>query len=1132
MSAKYKSPSFLLPNELNTSANPANDTGINSLYSIKFNGSSDYIDVGNPTELQLTGAFSVSLWMKTIATGTGAFVAKDNNASNPRGFSVEFNNSAPGGYFVIYNGTTTYGVYVFSSDANYINIRDNNWHHIVAVYTPSTSVALFVDGNFVKSNTTNIPASVNFVNDNLNIGRRPQSGGVNYFNGKIDEVAIFNRALDSTEISALYDGSGSNIRPSNLMATNLNPIAYYPLGEQAQMQGYLGNEASSEWQFPNGVLQDYVMDFDGSKDYIDASTLSVIGDWSVSLWVNSNSTSYQTALQLANSTTTGTNDSLIFLYSHPGGASAKWGFYDGSTTLIGLTALDTNQWYNLVVTKSGTTYTLFLNGTQENQNTKANINIEDLLIGKRSANVFYMDGQMSNVQIFNSALPATGSNSVETIYNNGSPLVDMSGFTSLTNWWKLNADSVYTPSAPNYTTALSFVDTPGDKIEITSPSSSMQPTTTLTLSFWANFKQDANWMLSNGGWGQSSSAYSGYSIQTYNGRSLKFWIGNGTASGSFTTSASVFNLNQWHHILITYDSGTAILYIDGNVVPWSGTGGINSIAYSASYNPFFGSVNSGGTSFNAYEGFLSNAAIFNTALTPSQVSTLFNFGTPETNISFSPTAWWKLDNTTTGIQDSSGNGNNGTNNGTTQVSSSVAVVPSWKIPSALTIPTINYKTALDFDGNTNYVTAGTTSYLNNVTEMSLSIWFNLDTAAQNKGLISDYNGTTTGHFALVTKGILGNNYSLRLYMNNGGPESSIQIANQPFIAGQWHNLVMIYANSTISFYIDGQPAASSAYSGTTPSSFANSTNTLNIGKYSTLEWNGLISNAQIWTTELSSSDALSIYNNGQPSTTAFGSPVSWWKLDSTTITDSAGSNNGTNNGAAQVTSDVYSGNIPVNGVSTTLPSTALQQSDLQFDSPYSNYSLSFDGTGDYIDCTDISYFSGADRFTLSTWFKVDSSDDGINNRDIISKGSTSSGTTSFLLRKQKNGNGNKIQVAFDEGITNFYSTTQIQNNIWYHVVIVYKGYESNNADRLGIYVDGQNVTASYTNTVPTTLVSSTQPLRIGRWASGTDFYGNIDETAIWQSVLTDAQILQVYNNGRPSDLTSSGTAPIYLVETW
>jgi hypothetical protein len=169
---------------------------------------------------------------------------------------------------------------------------------------------------------------------------------------------------------------------------------------------------------------------------------------------------------------------------------------------------------------------------------------------------------------------------------------------------------------------------------------------------------------------------------------------------------------------------------------------------------------------------------------------------------------------------------------------------------------------------------------------------------------------------------------------------------------------------------------------------------------------------------------------------------------------------------------------------------------------------------------DISYFSGADRFTLSTWFKVDSSDDGVNNRDIISKGSTTAGTTSFFIRKGKNTNLNKISLSFNEGTINVPGTTQLQNNVWYHLTVVYKGYESNNADRAKIYINGVDDTGSYTNTVPTTLVSSTQPLRIGRWASGTDFYGNIDETAIWQSVLTDAQILQVYNNGRPSDITS------------
>ena len=206
--------------------------GIANNYSMNFDSaSSDYIDVGNPTELQLTGAFSVSFWMKTIITGSRAFVSKDSNTSNPRGFSVEMSNGATGGYFVVYNGTTAYGVYVSSSDANYVNIRDNNWHHITAVYTPSTSVALFIDGNFVKSNTTNIPASVNFVNNNLNIGRRPQSGGVNYYEGKLDEVGIWNTALTSTQIQSIYDAKGTNLTKDLTTVSGSNLIYWNRMGD-------------------------------------------------------------------------------------------------------------------------------------------------------------------------------------------------------------------------------------------------------------------------------------------------------------------------------------------------------------------------------------------------------------------------------------------------------------------------------------------------------------------------------------------------------------------------------------------------------------------------------------------------------------------------------------------------------------------------------------------------------------------------------------------------------------------------------------------------------------------------------------------------------------------------------------
>ena len=112
---------------------------------------------------------------------------------------------------------------------------------------------------------------------------------------------------------------------------------------------------------------------------------------------------------------------------------------------------------------------------------------------------------------------------------------------------------------------------------------------------------------------------------------------------------------------------------------------------------------------------------------------------------------------------------------------------------------------------------------------------------------------------------------------------------------------------------------------------------------------------------------------------------------------------------------VYNNVSVKNGESSGMNTTNIVQSNLTRKVPYSNYSINFDGTGDYMDCTNISYFSGADRCSLSVWFKVDSSDDGINNRDIISQGSASPNPDpSFFIRKVKNTNLNKISFSFDE----------------------------------------------------------------------------------------------------------------------
>ena len=146
-------------------------------------------------------------------------------------------------------------------NSGYINIASvslNTWYHVVLTVENTTAKVYINNG----SPTTNTVGSISSGSGNL-----AKIAGLSFvsvpgygLNGKIDEVAIFNKVLNTTEISSLWN----NGSPSNLIASNLNPVAYYPLGEQAQNSGKLPDTSTNEWQFPNGVLQDYVMDFGSS----------------------------------------------------------------------------------------------------------------------------------------------------------------------------------------------------------------------------------------------------------------------------------------------------------------------------------------------------------------------------------------------------------------------------------------------------------------------------------------------------------------------------------------------------------------------------------------------------------------------------------------------------------------------------------------------------------------------------------------------------------------------------------------------------------------------------------------------------------------------------------------------------
>ena len=1142
MSAKYKSPSFLLPNELNTSANTANDTGINSLYSMNFDGSSEYINVGS-TPQALVGnnsAYTVSAWAKPDTTGNQNIIGAMSSGNR--------------WYFRILNG---YASYAYGSAQNGNDYQGtatpvalNTWSHIVFTFDGSTTHKIYVNG-VLKLTQSNGSGQTITNSQNAYIGALNNNGSTqNDFYGQIDEVAIFNRALNTTEIAALYGGTSPNIYPSNLMASNLGPIAYYPLGEQAQNSGY-PSATGNEWQFPNGVLQDYVMDFDGSNtEYIDTNFTGLNNTSAVTISAWMNIPVFTNLYALGNlHYDSGTYKGIGF---NPATSSA-FVYINNNTSNVAYFTFNPSSyysagnWFNIVFvfdgSESGTNRLKvyidknLVTGTWTG--TPLNVletSTSNFLIGNDGQQAApYFTGQISNVAIWNTAI--TDSAQIANIYNNGSPQTNYT--VTPQNWWKLNADSVYTPSAPNYTTVLDF-DGNNDLVNANSVISSISSSTTGTVSGWIKYTTggSAAYMItftSNTNTSQQYLTFQGNSNGVAYAQIKNQWI--------LQTNNAVFTSGNWYHYAVTQNGTEPKIYINGteysngNGAALTTYGGTDGTEWWPDLNSFntvtIGGMvwNSGGTVYTNYGNQdLSNISIFNSALTATQISSLFNFGTPETAISFSPTAWWKLDDQNA-ITDSSGNGYTGTNNGATNSPGGVAVIPSWKIPSALPITTTpNYTTALDFDGS-DFIDLGRPASLNlmpSVDEFSISAWFK--TSAQ--GTIYSFGAPSSNSNTQIKIAIRGGDYLPEVVLKG----TATTIGSTTYNDGNWHNIVLTCTTSTANLYIDGSNVGSPTIGTATITSTDNGAIGARTAPTGGFFFNGSISNVSICNTNLSASQVSTLYNNGTPETAVSFSPVSWWKLDTggSTITDYAGSNNGTNNGASPITSNVLTSdfNIPVNGVSTTLPSTALQQSDLQFDSPFSNYSLSFDGAGGYIDCTDNDMFSFGNGttdspFSVSFWAKLNSvsgtqpflSKDTANpNREwAISIFSDSSNGVRIFLKNQ----GGNSQQSID-------SSTALTTGVWYHITTTYDGRGgSDAADGLNIYINGiLDTPTNISKGTYTAMSNTTAPVYIGKYSSS-EINGKIDETAIFNTALTEAQVLEIYNNGKPGDLDNfSGTAPI------
>lgn len=178
----------------------------NSAYS--FNGSSNYIKVDNTKNLS-NDTYTYSVWINpTVLPTSGKFayfldIGTESFGSISYGQTLGFNNS--------YFGYTGWAASTSkSSNPNTTNRTDlsilplvDKWYHVVLT-RDNTKLRLFVNNLLVTESSTGASTAYSSPNS-LYLGNRSLLDAGAYFNGKLDDIRLYNRVLTSQEIDNLYN---------------------------------------------------------------------------------------------------------------------------------------------------------------------------------------------------------------------------------------------------------------------------------------------------------------------------------------------------------------------------------------------------------------------------------------------------------------------------------------------------------------------------------------------------------------------------------------------------------------------------------------------------------------------------------------------------------------------------------------------------------------------------------------------------------------------------------------------------------------------------------------------------------------------------------------------------------------
>ena len=425
------------------------------------NGTDEYVVAPSIERINGATQLTVSAWIRprqVNASNMGIVSKYVSEGSNSRSWGLYFSTSQELAVALSSDGTFQSGNTLATSSA-----ADSQWRHVAFTYDAATATRLFIGGVLKATNTTR-PSSLYASSKPVIVGMISYDAyDVNAdrstFNGGISDVRIYDRALSESEVHDLYQASRTGYKdqfkrryfpvslqteePPTETATsglirlkspkptnevnwddplNKGLVAWYPFKQKGgnvlrdvagNFDGNLQSSMTSDDWVTSPETKSLALDLDGADDHVNCGTgtfgiLPGSYEMTLSAWCKVRTFEDYPAILAKNSGTAPfggwqLNVDSTGRFSLAFNKSGSW------TVVTTSSVFSTNEWYLVTGTRWNGGHSIFVNGTLEGQGSGSGTieyrNAADpVLIGRNEARSETLDGQVSDVRIYNRAL--------------------------------------------------------------------------------------------------------------------------------------------------------------------------------------------------------------------------------------------------------------------------------------------------------------------------------------------------------------------------------------------------------------------------------------------------------------------------------------------------------------------------------------------------------------------------------------------------------------------------------------------------------------------------------------------------------------------------------------------------------